>query len=183
MSLRLWLRENAPPWITALLYVKNTFVVCHWSNRWVGFCIPHLKMVPAQPNTRACAWKLSTDFSSLPKGSLRFHAGLGGWWNSHNSSHVVFPVVRVDSNICVLPVLVKYNDRSSSFCKAYYLSGSLGRRVGDIHWCGGVDLGWVVLWVSLSSPVVRCSIAMYMTQGAKLTWSKQLMLIGVAASL
>lgn len=182
MSLRLWLRENAPPWITALLYVKNTFVVCHWSNRWVGFCIPHLKMVPAQPNTRACAWKLSIDFSSLPKGSLRFPAGLGGWWNSHNSSHVVFPVVRVDSNICVLPVLVKYNDRSSSFCKAYYLAGSLGRWVGDIHWCG-VDLGWVVLWVSLSSPVVRYGVATYMTQRAKLTWSKQLMLIGVAASL
>lgn len=65
---------------------------------------------------------------------------------------MVFPLLRVDSSICVLPVLAKYGDRASStavlnsgFCnvknKTYYVAGSLGRClvvggggwVGDIH--------------------------------------------------
>lgn len=120
-------------------------------------------MVPAQPNTWACAWKLSIDFSSLPKGWLRFQASLEGWWNSHNSSHVAFPLVRVDSNICVLPVLVKYNDHSSFFCRAYYLAGSLERGVGD-------PLGWAGLWVARSSPFVRCEVAWYMEQATNVHW-------------
>lgn len=141
--------------------MKNTFVVCHWSNHWVGFCIPHLKMVPAQPNTWACAWKLSIDLSSLPKGWLRFHAGLEGCCSSHNYSQMVFPPVRMDSNICVLPLLVKYNHHSSFpevlnsvFCNVKkklitWLDhwggdpGWVGGWLGGIHWYVGLELEWV----------------------------------------
>lgn len=156
-------------------------------------------MVPAQPNTWACAWKLSIDLSSLPKGWLRFHAGLEGCCSSHNYSQMVFPPVRTDSNICVLPLLVKYNHHSSSpeVLSSLFCNVKKKRITWLDHWGG--DPGWVTGWhplicwswtgvswprsmFALSSLIVSFRVAGCMAQGTKLTWRKKVILTSIAAS-
>lgn len=116
-------------------------------------------MVPAQPSTWACAWKLSTDFSSFPKsakGWLRFHAGMEGWWNSHNSSCDVSSGERGQQYLC-----------ASCACEVQWslllllqslLPGWITGEVGGQHPLGWFGLGCELLKAHLLWDMGLCDM-------------------------